>query len=147
MMNEPAGMRTISSWAGSLMRSAASFSPSGVHSCFSSPTSSAYPRLPTPSTPAMNRPMTHPLLCTITPPCQLHPLLRGLCRYVLIEIFQRLKIDGQIEQIVRHGAQLHVLIFDNPAAVFLRQLHRKMNIRRDPLVIHIHPLALLRRDF
>ncbi len=40
-----------------------------------------------------------------------------------------------------------MLILNNPAAVFLGQLHRKVKVGRDPLVVLLHMLALPCRHF
>ena len=45
------------------------------------------------------------------------------------------------------GPQFHMLILDDPAPVFLGQFHRKMNVRREPLIIHFRQFALLHRHF
>src|SRR5690349_11922112 len=98
MMNVPAGIRTISSWAGSLTRSAASFFPSGVHSLVTSATSNAKDNPPI--NPATAILLTIPALRTIHPPCVLHLLLFWLHAWLFIKFLQRLKVHRQIEQII-----------------------------------------------
>src|SRR6188508_3148400 len=146
MMKVPAGIPTISSWAGSLARSAAIFFPSGVHSLVTSATSSAHADRPMWIKPPMITPVAIPRLRTIGLPVVASWFV-WLFAWILVELFQRLKVHRQIEQVIGHGAHFHMLILDNPTSVFLGQLHRKLKIGRDPLVILLNMFALFGRHF
>src|SRR5574340_467494 len=103
MRNSPAGMRIISSWAGNLIRSAASFFPSGVHSLVTSATSNAY-RAPLTLKTVVT--MVHPAIHTfrtmtilLVSAQTLHRLLTRFRRSRwLIKLFQRFEVEGQLKQ-------------------------------------------------